>query len=174
MCGSGQNRPIFAVHALENLAWFINIRFMVGRLINILLVAALLTCPLRSWSGYGCAECGPIQVSSKTKTCCCASRGKSGQDQLASPTKPSEPAKPSQPDGKKCNCNCLCSGAILPAVFEFELDSHWQFVFANPLIAKVTSDPTLAVGCRGPDPRSVSSPANLGRAMRQWHSSFTI
>ena len=168
-CVQRQNQ-LFATNpvvlALKNFTLLTNIRFMRGQLINVFLIITILICPMRSWSGSSCAACGPSEASCITKTCCCSST-KSDQ-------RPSQPAKPSKPAGEKCSCNCLCGGAILPVVFEVELDLQWQFVFASPLIAKATSDRTLAVGCRGPGQLTLRSPANLGRAMRQWYSSFAI
>ena len=140
---------------------------MLDRLIYILLIITLFTCPVRRLASC-CCPCSPAEPVATVSTCCCSKTA--DNDQAPTPTKPAKPAKA---PCEECQCACLCGGAILTTPFVVDTDLKWQFFSVDLLVAKSTADSNFA-GCRGPDRPIDRSPANSGRTMRQLHSSFTI
>jgi hypothetical protein len=137
-------------------------RNMLNRLFHILLIAMIITCPVRCLAGSCCCE-SQLGVAVDSGSCCCESKTDSGTKA------PAEPA-PKTPCDK---CQCVCSGATMPDSFQLADSFHCEYLFlADPLVNMI-GQPMEIVRCRGPDDPE-NGTIQSGRILRLIGCSLTL
>ena len=152
-----------AIRFLAIIPSFNSSAVMVNRLIHIILIVAIVSCPIRCHAGL-CGSCCGESVESQVNDAGCCCQSKSQPESTPTPT-PENPCK---------TCNCICAGATLPnpADVELAVELHWICLPSHFDSLVSQDDQQFQIRCHRRAPDLPSS--NEGRRIRCWCNSLLI